>query len=237
MVPFTFFGASHITVLCILIVGFFAIYSVRYTNTAVRTIVRWSIVSTLLLQTIIFHTWHITQGQYILGSYLPFHLCSVSLYLVVFSLIFKTPFLTNLTYYIASVSALLALLSPDVQPDQNFPSFRFMEFFISHIFILFGVWFMLVIDKIHITYRMIWYSFAVLFCYMLVIFPINYITNGNYLFLKEKPASGGLFALFPPEPYHILVLIPATFAVFYIEYKAYKLFAVANSDEYYSRSK
>jgi hypothetical integral membrane protein (TIGR02206 family) len=178
----------------------------------------------LIFQALLFNGWHIYHGTYLIGSYLPFHLCSISLYLVVFSHITKKPFLTSLTYYVSTISALLAIISPDVRPDQNFPEFRFIEFFLSHTFIVIGVAYLVFVDKITATYKQLWVSFGILFTYMLLVFPINWVTGGNYLFLNQKPGSGGLFALFPPEPYHVLALIPATLLVFHIEYILYKLF-------------
>ncbi|MBC7471801.1 MAG: TIGR02206 family membrane protein [candidate division SR1 bacterium] len=222
--PFTLFGTSHLLIILFLIIGVTKIYFTRNWNHTYNQIVRIAIISTLIFQAILFNGWHIYHGTYLIGSYLPFHLCSISLYLVVISLITKNPKITALTYYIAFISALLAVVSPDVRPDQNFPSFRFIEFFLSHTFIVLGVAYMIVVDKIKISYRSLWVSFGILFIYMLVVFPINKITGGNYLFLNQKPGTGGLFTLFPPEPYHILALIPATILIFHIEYLLYKLF-------------
>jgi hypothetical integral membrane protein (TIGR02206 family) len=221
---FTFFGPSHLLVIGFLIAATLSIYLTRNLNQNYKTILRISIVSTLIFQAILFNGWHIFHGTYLIGSYLPFHLCSISLYLVVFSLITKNPKLTALTYYISFISALLAVISPDISPDQNFPQFRFIEFFLSHVFIELGLAYLIFVDKIKANYRSLWVSFSVLFLYMLAVFPINKITGGNYLFLNKKPGSGGLFALFPPEPYHILALIPVTLLVFHFEYLLYKLF-------------
>lgn len=222
--PFALFGTSHLLVILFLIISVTTIYLTRNWNSTYNQIVRMAIISTLIFQAILFNGWHIYHGTYLIGSYLPFHLCSISLYLVVISLITKNPKITPLTYYIAFISALLAVISPDVRPDQNFPSFRFIEFFLSHTFIVLGVAYLIFVDKIKISYRSLWLSFGILFIYMLAVFPINKITGGNYLFLNQKPGTGGLFALFPSEPYHILALIPATLLIFHIEYILYKLF-------------
>lgn len=223
--PFTLFGTSHLLVILFLIIGITKIYLTRNWNRTYNHVVSIAIISTLIFQAILFNGWHIYYGTYLVGSYLPFHLCSISLYLVAISLITKNPKITTLTYYIAFISALLAVISPDVRPDQNFPNFRFIEFFLSHTFIVLGVIYMIFVDRIKISYKSLWVSFGILFIYMLAVFPINKITGGNYLFLNQKPGTGGLFALFPPEPYHILALIPATLLIFHIEYILYKLFA------------
>ena len=223
--PFTFFGFSHLAVILFLLIGTVYIYLIRNSSHITKTIARTTIVSTLIFQAFLFNGWHIYYKTYLIGSYLPFHLCSISLYLIIFSLIFKKSWLTSLTYYISFISALLAIISPDIRPDQNFPNFRFIEFFLSHIFIVLGVFYLVFVDKIKPAYKSLWISFGILFVYMILVFPINKITGGNYLFLNSKPGSGGLFALFPPEPYHILALIPATLLVFHIEYLLYKFFS------------
>jgi hypothetical integral membrane protein (TIGR02206 family) len=222
--PFTFYGTSHLVVITFLILAILFIYFTRNASQTFRKITRIGIISTLIFQAILFNGWHIYHGTYLIGSYLPFHLCSISLYLVVFSLLFNNSLLRGLTYYISFISAFLAVISPDVRPDQNFPSFRFMEFFLSHTFIIIGVAYLIFTDKITTTYKQLWVSFGILFVYMLAVFPINSITGGNYLFLNQKPGSGGLFALFPPEPYHVLALIPATLLIFHVEYLLYVAF-------------
>jgi hypothetical integral membrane protein (TIGR02206 family) len=220
--PFQFFGFSHLFVIVVMLLGIGILFLLRNSSQKLKLLARIAIVSTLVFQAILFNGWHIYHNTYLIGSYLPFHLCSISLYLVVFSLVFRKNWLSSFTYYVSFVSALLAVISPDVRPDQNFPEFRFIEFFLSHVFIVFGVVFLIFIDRIRLTYRSLWVSFVVLFGYMLLVFPINKITGGNYLFLNSKPGSGGLFAFFPPEPYHVLVLIPATLGIFHLEYGLYK---------------
>jgi hypothetical integral membrane protein (TIGR02206 family) len=223
--PFTLFGPSHLLVILFLLVGWIKIYLTRNWNPTYLKIVRIAIISTLVFQAILFNGWHIYFGTYLIGSYLPFHLCSISLYLVVASLITKNPKLTTLTYYISFISALLAVVSPDISPSQNFPDFRFIEFFLSHVFIELGIVYMIFVDKIKVTYRSLWLSFGILFSYMILMFPVNKLTGGNYLFLNQKPGTGGIFALFPPEPYHVIALVPAALLLFHIEYLLYKLFA------------
>jgi hypothetical integral membrane protein (TIGR02206 family) len=222
--PFTFFGTSHLIVITFLFFAIFFIYVTKNTSPTFRKITRIGIATTLIFQAILFNGWHLYHSTYLIGSYLPFHLCSISLYLVVFSLLFINSLLRGLTYYISFISAFLAVISPDVRPDQNFPSFRFIEFFLSHTFIIIGVFYLIFTDKITTTYKQLWISFGILFVYMLAVFPMNTITGGNYLFLNQKPGSGGLFALFPPEPYDVLALIPATLLVFHVEYWLYLLF-------------
>jgi hypothetical integral membrane protein (TIGR02206 family) len=223
--PFSLFGFSHLLVIAFLLISVIFIYVTRNANDRFKQITRIAICSTLIFQALLFNGWHIFHGTYLIGSYLPFHLCSISLYLVVFSLITKNPKLTALTYYISFISALLAVISPDISQNQNFPDFRFIEFFLSHVFIEIGLAYLVFVDKIKANYRSLWVSFGVLFGYMLLVFPINKLTGGNYLFLNQKPGTGGLFALFPPEPYHVLALIPAALLVFHLEYLLYKLFA------------
>jgi hypothetical integral membrane protein (TIGR02206 family) len=221
--PFSFFGPSHLFVIIFTFIGLACIFFARKSSTRSQQILRYGIAGTLIFQIILFNGWHIYHSSFLIGSYLPFHLCSISAYLTIIALLRRNNFFSGLTYMVAFVSAFLAIVSPDVRPDQNFPEFRFIEFFLSHVFIIFGVWCLLVVDKITITYRQLWVSFSLLFGYMILVFPINKITGGNYLFLNSKPTSGGLFALFPPEPYHILVLVPLTLLIFHIQFGFYKL--------------
>jgi uncharacterized membrane protein YwaF len=52
---------------------------------------------------------------------------------------------------------------------------------------------------------------------MLLVYPINLFTKGNYLYLINKPI-GGQMNFLPKEPYHILGLIVLTIVVFHLEF-------------------
>ncbi len=223
---FSLFGPSHMSVIFfILAASFFVIFTQK--NKYISPILRWSIVSVLIFQVILFNGWHIYYGTFNPIYHLPFHLCSISIYLVAGSLLFpKALLLQQITFFLSPISALLAVLFPDIGIQENFPTFRFIEFFLSHSFIIIGSIYLMIHIKPSISYKAVWTSFGILFVYMLICFPINKLTGGNYLYLDHKPVGGGPFDLFPTEPYHIYALVPFVLGVFHIEYVLHKLLAL-----------
>jgi hypothetical integral membrane protein (TIGR02206 family) len=223
---FTLFGTTHLAVIVFIIISSLFVYLSR-NNQILSPYLKWIIVSTLFFQVVLFNGWHLYYGTFNPIYHLPFHLCSISIYLVAFSLLFpRASLLHQITFFLSPISALLAVLFPDIGAQENFPTFRFIEFFLSHSFIIIGAVYLMSHYKPTISYKAVWTSFAILFVYMLLCFPINQISGGNYLYLDHKPTGGGPFDLFPAEPYHIYALIPFVLGVFHVEYGATKIAAV-----------
>jgi uncharacterized membrane protein YwaF len=286
---FTPFGPSHLLVLTITFVLSMSMIWVRWQTLFFKKVVQYTILSILVFQVLLFNFYHIIQNDFDIARFLPFHLCSISIYLTIASLIWDNKTLHKATFFWAPVGALAALLFPDIGSKENifyinpldfifnntvsiigftaltylvfitfsisigrptsqrisiptsiytgillslfltivntpnYPGFRFIEFMLSHSFIVIGFFYLTIVKRITITYQSLWTSYTILFVYMIAVFAINKVTNGNYLYLVSKPTGPGPFSLFPAEPYHILALIPFVALVFHIQFGIYWL--------------
>jgi hypothetical integral membrane protein (TIGR02206 family) len=188
MGEFHLFGLSHWIVLGLLMLGSAWIWWTRSWQLA--QIQRYGICGGLLLHLVIFNGYHIMNGSYELARYLPFHLCSLSTVMTILTLWFDHPFLRQLTIYWAPIAALMAILLPDIGTNENFPTFRFIEFFASHMLICWGAAWLLTNRQFQWTWQTVAIAYSTLAATLPVIALINRAVQGNYLYMMQKPIGG-----------------------------------------------
>ena len=128
---FIIFGNLHKLVLLSLLIGSILVYFFRSNK-----MLRYLLAVVLILQIIAFNGYHILGGTYDIYRYLPLHLCTVSAILCPIALLTKSSILNNLVLFWGLIPAMLAILLPDMGQNEGIQSFRFWEFFVSHIFIV-----------------------------------------------------------------------------------------------------
>ena len=142
----------------------------------------------------IYMFWLILNNNFTIRESLPINICSVSLILVFFLFVTENKYLFNLLYFWGVIGSLYALFFPNIL--QNFPHFRFLEFFSAHGLIILSVFYFLFIKKFIITFREMITSYLITVGYLLFVFIINLILKSNYLFLIKKPHFNSFFDLF-----------------------------------------
>ncbi|HEX2927614.1 MAG TPA: TIGR02206 family membrane protein [Ruminiclostridium sp.] len=138
--------------------------------------------------------WYKAVGQFSWGYTLPLHLCSLMCIILPVMTITKNRLLMEYSYAMGLAPALLTLVTPDVY---YYPAFSFIYFqtMLVHgiicfipIFMVFGMGFR---PDIHKLPKVI----GMLIGFALLVTPVNFITNGNYFFLR-LPAPGSPMELF-----------------------------------------
>ena len=215
---FTLFGGSHITVLIILVAGCIATIKLP-NNSHYKEFIRTALAFLLALQIIVFNSYHLLRGSFDVTRFLPFHLCSVSAYLVVLALLTKNEKVQQITYFFAPVAATMAMVFPALGTGENFPSFRFVEFFWSHLLIVIGTVFILHIDKPKITWRSMWVAYGCLILYTITIYGLNILLDANYLYLIKPQFP---MTYFGPAPWHIAGMSALVLTIFAGQTLAYK---------------
>jgi hypothetical integral membrane protein (TIGR02206 family) len=216
---FKLFGISHLVVLGIMFLGAGWISMTQSPTLARRQ--RQGIAAGLGLQILLFHAYHLISGRYDLARYLPFHLCSLSAVMVLLSLVINRPVLANITIYWAPIAALITVVLPDVGPQENFPTFRFLEFFSSHVLIVWGCVWMLTRLPLQLTWRSMAVAYGTLFAGLPAVWLINRLTQGNYMYMHQKP-PGGQMDFLGPAPSHFVGLIALVLGVFILEMWGFK---------------
>jgi hypothetical integral membrane protein (TIGR02206 family) len=221
---FSLFGPIHIVVILITIALSFLTYFQKHLKP--QAVQKTSLILSFLLfcQILAFNSWHILHQDFDLTKFLPLHLCSLSAYISTLALILNKSWLYKLQFFWATIPALIALLLPDMGKGENFPSFRFVEFFWSHLLIVVIAFFIIFGGKLQLKYLDIWKYFGVLIVFAFgIVFPINKVLGGNYMYLMSRP-TGGQMDFLPQEPFHTFGLLTIFLVVFHLQYWIYKLF-------------
>jgi hypothetical integral membrane protein (TIGR02206 family) len=226
MQDFSIFGLPHILVLFTLIAGSILIFfwltrTEHLTQNTFGKLISFGLIG----QLIFFYAGHFWFRSFDPALHLPLHLCSLSAYLVILAILSKNQWLYKVVLFWSPISALLAILLPDMGASENFPSFRFIEFFWSHLLIVWGCVYILMICKPKLRYRDIWITFGGLIAILPIIKLLNSVFQSNYMYL-ERRANGGQMGFLPSEPWHVLGLIAMFCVVFHLEFLLYKLVSI-----------
>lgn len=175
-------------------------------------------------QEILLNVYRFYEQELSLSESLPLHLCGISVMLTAYMLLTENRTVFLNTFFILMISALLALLTPAVDRNLGFPHFRFFQFFVSHGLIVINLTFLLFVSGYHraIRYQHVFKNVFFLIRILPIVFVVNILTGGNYMFLMEKPGSNTLFDYLGPHPWYLVVIltlaIPSSFHVFYLPF-------------------
>ncbi|WP_270182663.1 YwaF family protein [Alkalihalobacillus sp. CinArs1] len=187
---------------------------------------RFILIFLLILSETSFHAWFSYHDEWHVTTTLPLQLSSISLFLALFLLLLKRQFLFEITYFVGSSSALLAMVTPEL--SYAYPHFRFYHFFVAHGGIVLTAWFMIVVEGYKPSYSSIWRAFIFLNVYTAFIFLLNFLIDSNYMFLMEKPMSNTIYAYLGNWPWYLVTLEVIAISLFHLLYLP---FAMINRKE------
>jgi len=178
---------------------------------------RYVFAAFITLQQASIYIWYTVSGEWSPEVTLPLQLCDLSLFLAIAVLLTKRQLLAELLYFWGVGGATQAILTSDIGP-YTFPHFVFYQFFISHAVILLACIYMISVEGFRPSKRSVLKTFLITNLYALIIYPINILTKGNYLFLSRKPEGGSLLDLLGPWPWYILSLEAVALLLFTLLY-------------------
>ena len=151
------------------------------------------------------------------GRSLPLEICGVAVFLTAALLIWRGYRVYEVVYFWGLAGGLQALLTPEVPYD--FPHPFFITFFLSHGVILFGLFYATVAFRLRPTWSSVPRVFAItLFYAFVIVAPLNFLLDSNYMFLRGKPATESVLDLFGPWPWYIAGAAGFTLASFVFYY-------------------
>ena len=113
--PFQLFGPRHLIALgMIALVNIVICFFWRNPSEAARRRFRYGLSAVLLINESLYHLWALTTGQWSIQVHLPFHLCSILVYVTPIMLITKSYRVYEFCYFLGIGGAMQALLTPDV---------------------------------------------------------------------------------------------------------------------------
>jgi hypothetical integral membrane protein (TIGR02206 family) len=213
--PFVMFSMAHMGAvmgLCLLIILLFMArkkWSIQPKN--MRLIERFFALS-LLVTEVLYHVWLFQSGRWNWSNSLPIELCSISLVMTIVLLWTGNKHVYNFVFYAGIGGALQAVATPVL--DLSFPHFRYFHFFYTHIGIIVTALYFTWIKGYRPTFKGLIKTVVALNLLLPAVFAMNFLFQGNYMFLRQKPINGSLLDFLGPYPWYILSLEIFTFLIF-----------------------
>lgn len=202
--PFQLFSLVHILMLVLFVVISFAIFTFRKRLREQEKGWKIGMFAGLFVLETLYHYWLWKDGHWDFSFTLPLQLCSVSLLLCLILLVTDSKLIFHFVYFLGIAGALQALLTPEL--FVGFPHFRFFQFFITHMLIIWVALFYVFAKGYVITFKGMWQAFLFLNGAAFLAFLANAVTGGNYMFLARKPSNPTLLDFLGPYPFYIVVL-------------------------------
>lgn len=143
------------------------------------------------------------QGRLNIQEDLPFHLCSMMPFFLIYCFAFRSEALWKVIFFWIIVGCSQSNITPSLQ--DSFPYYTNLVYFLEHIGIVILALYPMFVWKWSIRFKDILSSLLWLNVLALVIFGLNNILESNYMYLMHKPRAASLFDVMGPWPYYILV--------------------------------
>jgi len=195
-------SAEHVLPLAILVV-----VAVLLCVAARRAPGRWIdavaaiIALTLVVAELSWQPYVVANKTWSAAASLPVQLCDVAAFVAAAALVWRQLVLVEVAYFWGLGGTLQAVLTPDLK--DHFPSFPYLQFYVTHdlailaaLFLVFG----LALQPRPGAVRRI---FVLTVVFAIVVGLIDLVTGGNYMYLRQVPASGSLLDLMGPWPWYI----------------------------------
>jgi hypothetical integral membrane protein (TIGR02206 family) len=216
-VGFEMFSTTHLSVIILLFVLIVGLYVLGRTHMGDSAAATWGeriFACSLIVFDMGYHIWLIGTDRWQFSNSLPLELCSISLWVTVVLLLSGNRKLIDWVFFAGIGGALQAYFTPVL--DMDFPHFRFFHFFYTHAGIILTALYFVWMKGYRPTFKGVLRTMLYLNGLLPLILFINYLTNGNYMFLSEKPDSGSLLDILGPYPWYIVSLEAVTFFIFTI---------------------
>jgi hypothetical integral membrane protein (TIGR02206 family) len=170
----------------------------------VNRVVRWALAVGCLVSEGTLLAWWAWAEDVPLRYLLPLHLCDLALLIAPVALLTANRFAYELLYFWGIGGAIQALLTPNI--TTGFPGFRCMFFFLAHGLLVASALYATVVMRLRPTGWSVLRVWLVTNAYGLLILPVNYALDTNYLFIMRKPPTPSLLDLMGPWPWYLVVL-------------------------------
>ncbi len=220
METFKIFGKEHILIIIFYI--FFIKFVTNIPNFSKKIskdffgkIIGYTLITTKLLE----YFYKYFYMKYPLKYLLPLHICNFTLFFVGIMLIKKSYRIFRFSYF-WSVGAIAAILTPDL--TESFPNLLNISFFFTHFLLIAGVIYSIKYYCFSPKFKDVITSFGLLNAIMIMIFPINFILDTNFMYLRERPL-GEVFWFLGGWPVYIIWFDIITFILFILFYIPFKI--------------
>ncbi|MCG7345218.1 TIGR02206 family membrane protein [Sporosarcina sp. ACRSL] len=212
---FVMFSFTHFFVLFIIALIIVLLFTNRKRmreNVASLKVAERLFAISLLAMDIAYHIWLIVSDRWRLEDALPLELCSISLLVSIVLLLTGNRYLVDFVIFAGIGGALQALATPVL--DMDYPHFRFFHFFYTHAGIILTGLYYVWVKGYEPTFKGVLKTMLILNAILPFILVVNWLFDGNYMFLRMKPENGSILDFLGPYPWYLLSLEMVAFLIF-----------------------
>ena len=195
-------SAEHVLPLAILVVA-----AVLLCVAARRAPGRWIdavaaiIALTLVVAELSWQPYVVANKTWSAAASLPVQLCDVAAFVAAAALVWRQLVLVEVAYFWGLGGTLQAVLTPDLK--DHFPSFPYLQFYVTHDLVILAALFLVFGLALQPRSGAVRRIFVLTVVFAIVVGLIDLATGGNYMYLRQVPASGSLLDLMGPWPWYI----------------------------------
>lgn len=206
---FNIFGIEHSLSIAIpvLIGVIFILSALKYPKK--QKIISISLALTIILIRSVRYIFDVQLGNFEILDLLSIHVCHIDLILLSIGLTWPNKKLFTFTFLIGIPTALAVALMPgQTHPDPGMS--RAIFFIMSHVMLVMGSIFLLIVHRFRITKKELIFYYAFSLAGMILVFIFNIVTDSNYMYLMEGPKNtllGSMYSGLGPILYLISIYI------------------------------
>lgn len=135
---------------------------------------------------------------------LPLHLCRVNELLCAVMLVARSYRVFEVSYFLAMAGSISAMLTPAIAYGPPAP--EFLLFFAGHGLAVVAVVYAIFAFGFAPRLRSLFIALGATAVYAVLVAPLNFVLDANYLYLRAQPEPATVLALFGPWPYYLFAL-------------------------------
>jgi len=147
---------------------------------------------------------------------LPLHLCEAGCFLVAIALWWRARFAFEMAYFWALGGTLPGLFTPDV--PGHFPQPVYFQYYLEHGLLVLCALYLVIALGMRPAKRAVLRVSIATALYAVAIGGVDYVTGGNYLFLRNLPPTRTFLDYMGPWPWYIVTLTVLAVAMFTLLY-------------------
>jgi hypothetical integral membrane protein (TIGR02206 family) len=145
---------------------------------------------------------------------LPVQLCDVGGFVAAAALLWRQLLLVEVAYFWGLGGTLQALLTPDLK--DHFPTFPYLQFYVTHDLVILAALFLVIGLGLQPRAGAVRRIFLLTVAFAALVGLIDLATGGNYMYLRQVPASGTLLSVMGPWPWYMVTGAVVTLVVLVI---------------------
>ena len=146
----------------------------------------------------------IVQDRWSVQYNLPLHLCEAGCFIVAAALWWRFRFAFEMSYFWGLGGTLPGLFTPSI--PGHFPDAVYFQYYAEHGLLVLGALYMVIALHMRPAAQAVQRVFLATAAYTAAVALVDYITNGNYLFLRYLPPTKTALDYMGPWPWYILTL-------------------------------